>query len=232
MKNLNQLLFETWTFFKGNVWGICYVIMPFIIPLSVFYTVVDYLHQGEQGGGSLVPYMIGLAVYPIYQGAMILYLASVVTGNYVAVGEYYRRALRFWGPLLFVYIFSTVAMMVGFMLLIIPGLIIMGRVALAEFYCVFENLPGTDAFSESWKATEDTQWLLVGGILILSALTTLPIYIIQYALMQADLLNPVVSFFISIANAVLTPLVTIFAFRVYTLSSNRLDGDDGSVREP
>ncbi len=223
MNNLKKLLIETWFFFKGNISGICAVIMPFIIPLTILDSAFEYFFQEEMGAVYWLFFFVGVVVYPIYQGAMILYLASVVTDEYLPKSQYYRLAIRSWVPLMVLYILVSLALMAGFLLLVIPGVVVMGRTVFSEFYCLFQSKSGIDSFAESWKATKRTQWILIGGIIVISICTSLPVYGIEYILEYVELSNPVFSFSINIVGSVLTTLFTIFAFRVYTLEVDQFN---------
>ena len=80
MNELSQLLIDTWNFFKSNLVGICLVIMPFIIPLDIIYTALEFTYEEGNESTYWFAYLAGMAIYPIYQGAMILYIASLVSG--------------------------------------------------------------------------------------------------------------------------------------------------------
>jgi hypothetical protein len=72
ISELSALLVETWQFFISNLVGICSVVMSILLPLTIllaFFAENDVIILGI---------LVGLAFYPIYQGAVILYIASVV----------------------------------------------------------------------------------------------------------------------------------------------------------
>ncbi len=223
MNELTKILQESWNFFKANIVGICSIIMPFVVPLGIFYALIEFFNKDGMESVTWLAFLGGMALYPIYQGALILYMASVVTGEYLEKMQYYKLASRFWLPLVTVYFVSSLAVMAGFLLLIVPGLIVLGRVAFSEFYCAFHNRSGMEAYSDSWKATKKDQWLLVSGIVIIHACTSIPILGIEYVLKAAGLLNPIFTFIIGTLSSLLSALMTIFAFRVYTLDPERLN---------
>ena len=223
MNELYQLLTDTWNFFKFNLIGICMVIMPFIIPIDIIYTALEFTYEEGNESTYWLASLAGMAIYPIYQGAMILYIASVITGEYLNPKQYYRLALRFWLPLMILYVISSVAMTLGLLLLIFPGLIVLSRISFAEFYCILHNKSGLDAFSESWKETEKDQWLLLKGIIALYIVITLPIVGAEYILETIEIWNPVFSFVSGVVSSLLAPLLTIFSFRVYMRAPERLN---------
>lgn len=221
---MNKLLIETWTFYRGNIRGICSVIMPIFLPIAIVAAFFGDFEGEETGVGFWLSLFVGIAIYPIYHGAMILYLASVVTGVYQSPKQYYKTASKFWLPLIVLYVCSSMAMLAGFFLFILPGLIVMGRLAFSEFYCVFHRKGGLDAFSLSWDASKNDQWLLVGGIIIIYVCISLPVSGLEYILNFAQLPSSIVLFVTNLISAALAPLVTIFAFRVYSLAPERLNG--------
>ncbi len=223
MSDLTKLLIESWTFFKRNIRSICSIIMPFVVPLAIFQLLMEYFYPGTIGTAYLLSYMLSFAAYPIYQGAMILYLASVVTGSYLPSNQYYQLAAKSWLALMVLYFFASIAILTGLILLIIPGLIVMGRLAFSEFYCIFDNSRGDDALAESWRETKSAQGILISGITIIYLCTLLAIYVLGYGLTTLFQDNTLATFVTNIISSALMPLVTIFAFRVYTLDDKRLN---------
>ncbi|MFK0569903.1 hypothetical protein [Endozoicomonas sp.] len=226
MKSFKEILKESLFFFKSNVRSICAIVLPFIIPLELFYGICDALYQDGNDSILWLASGIGLLLTPIYQGALILFLASVLTDKYLPVKTYYQRALKFWLPLMAVYILSFLATMGGFMLLIIPGLIVMGRLAFAEFYCLLHNKSGYEALWASWKSSRSEQWQLVAGLVLIPVAITIPLLLLESFLELLGLTGPVFTFVSGVISSVLFTLTTIFAFRIYTLEPDRFTGSD------
>ncbi len=107
MKLFNDVLKESLFFFKTNFRSICAVVLPVIIPLEIFYGICDAIYQEGDDSILWLASGAGLLMMPVYQGALILYLASVLRDEYLPVKTCYQRALKYWLPLMAVYILSS-----------------------------------------------------------------------------------------------------------------------------
>ena len=221
MKPFNEVLKESLFFFKTNLRSICAVVLPVIIPLEIFYGICDALYQKGDDSILWLASGAGLLMMPVYQGALILYLASVLTDEYLPVKTCYQRALKYWLPLMAVYILSSLAIATGFLLLIIPGLMVMGRLAFAEFYCLLRNKSGYDALWDSWQNSRKEQWQLVGGLILIPVAIVIPLLLLESFLNLLGLAGPVFAFISGILSSIGFTLSTIFAFRMYTLDPER-----------
>lgn len=225
MKPFKEALKESLFFFKTNFRGICVVVLPVIIPLEIFYGICDALY--EEGNNNFILWLssgTGLLLKPVYQGALILYLASVLTNEYLPVKTCYQQALKFWLPLMVIYTLSFLAMATGFLLLIIPGLIVMGRLAFAEFYCLLCNKGSYEALWSSWRNSQREQWQLIAGLTLIPVVIIISLLLLESFLNLLGLVGPVSTFVSGIISSVGLTLSTIFTFRMYTLDSNRYSG--------
>ncbi len=81
--------------------------------------------------------------------------------------EHSDHGNRFWAYL-GMYILSVLAMIVGFLLLIIPGVILLIRWSATSGYVIGEDCSVSEAFGKSWEATSGSSWLiLAAGIVLL-----------------------------------------------------------------
>lgn len=225
MTKVLTLISDSWLFYKRHLFALCALLIPFIIPISIVSSITEFV-AGEEWYPEYISWLVvvlDFAIYPIYQGAIILYIASALTGDYLKKSEYYRLSLKFWRPLMWLYVLCGILIVGGFMLLIIPGLIVLSRVSFSEFYCIFDESSAKDALSNSWENTKDIQWLLLVGILILSLAISGPLWLVEYLLSSIELWNLVLSFVSGVIASFLAPLITIFAFRVFTHERERLN---------
>jgi len=215
ISELSVLLVETWQFFISNLVGICSVLMPILLPLtilSVFLAENDMTTLGS---------IMGLALYPIYQGAVILYIASVVADEKLTLKQYYRVAARSWLALFILYIFTSLAFVLGILLFVIPGFIVFGRLAFAEFHCLLENKSGTESFSLSWETTKPVQVVLIVGLsIIVTGVVGLSI-LVELLLSEFGISSLFISIIADIMLSVTYVLITTFAFRVYQLEAEK-----------
>ena len=110
-----------------------------------------------------------LIVQPFLVAAIARAAADAYLGERVSIGRTYRYALRKLPAILWITILTSIVTIIGFLLLIIPGIIAFVRLALGPPVLVVEDVPGTNALRRSWNLTKGNFWRLL-GLLILSAL--------------------------------------------------------------
>jgi len=216
MDELSSLLKDTWSFFIRHLVPICVLIIPFIVPLNIFYAVAE-IYSTDDNQLFWLAMIPGMLIYPIYQAALILYIASVVSGDYFPRKQYYKLSIKLWLPLMLLYIITTCAVMVGLVLFIFPALIVMARITFSEFYCVLNELKPMASFSASWEATKEKQWIILGGLIAIILVTTVPGWGVEKVVSILDAWNPVFTFILGTIESILTVPLTIFGFRVFTL---------------
>jgi hypothetical protein len=215
ISELSVLLVETWQFFISNLVGICSVLMPILLPLTILSA---FLAENDM---TTLGSIMGLALYPIYQGAVILYIASVVADEKLTLKQYYRVAARSWLALFILYIFTSLAFVLGILLFVIPGFIVFGRLAFAEFHCLLENKSGTESFSLSWETTKPAQVVLIVGLsIIVTGVVGLSI-LVELLLSEFGISSLFISIIADIMLSVTYVLITTFAFRVYQLEAEK-----------
>ena len=113
-----------------------------------------------------------------------------------------------------------VVVIFGFLLLIIPGVILAVRFTFAEFELLFKNNKPLDAMRCSWHATKDYFWVLFGGLMLLSLILYLPLNLVAAQFDITGLSYWVFDTSANIVYPVLNTLFTIFAFRVYEFANS------------
>ena len=222
MIELLPLLIDTWNFFRRHFVALCAVVLPMLVPLSVFYSFMVHYFSNDRWivGLALIP---GTLLYPIYHAALIFYITSVVSGQNLPTKQCYQRALRFWFPLMVLNIASGLAGIIGLALLFFPVLIVMARLAFSEFYCVLYEQKPMAAFKSSWKNTKDYQWQIMFGQVAILFATIIPVWLFRIVISVLDAGNPLVTFLVAVVSSILAIPTTIFGFRVFTLHQEKLN---------
>jgi len=108
-----------------------------------------------------------LFVIPLTNAAIVHAIAGAYLERRVTVGESFRRAFAIFLPLVWTWILVYVAVMVGFALLIIPGIIFLFWFALATQVVVIEGVSGFAALKRSRELMRgNIGTLFVLGLLI------------------------------------------------------------------
>ncbi|MEM1153972.1 MAG: hypothetical protein AAGI44_07510 [Pseudomonadota bacterium] len=207
-------LVDTYRFYIANVGTLTSIVLPFALVIDLF----DIWLQTEPLPGtnlSLLAYLPLLLFYPLYQAATVFFIASAVSGQRLDVSQCFKHACRFWTPLLILYVISAPLIWVGFLLLIIPGLIVAARLLFAEFYCLFDGMQPVEALKTSWSETRELQWAIVVGLVVVAVTCALPVILLERFVAALGEMNHVVVLTLSVFSAVLSTPPTVFAFRLY-----------------
>jgi hypothetical protein len=159
-----------------------------------------------------------LIVQPFLVAAIARAAADVYLGEPVGIERTYRYALVKLPSILWITILSLVATLVGFILLIIPGIIVLVRLSFAPAALVVEGLGGSKAIGRSWRLSQGFFWrtlgtLVLAGIIagVVAAIVSIP----GELAMQA--LGPDAWPISAIVSALATVLTTPFGMLVIVL---------------
>jgi hypothetical protein len=122
-------------------------------------------------GNFLLATVVGLFLNTIGEAFILLGAFRYLRGEPVVPSEILQRSLARFLPILGFAILYAIALMVGFILLIIPGIIlfIMWTVALPA--CVVEGLGPVDCMSRSAELTKGYRWKILGIVILLSIIS-------------------------------------------------------------
>ncbi len=109
--------------------------------------------------------VISVLITQILTGAIGRAAAGLFVGRDLELEDAYRFGLaRLWSILL-VGILVALAVTAGFLLLVIPGFIVLTRLAAAVPSLVVEDARGRSALSRSWRLVAGRSWPVFGAIL-------------------------------------------------------------------
>lgn len=159
-----------------------------------------------------------LIVGPFLVAAITRAAADVYLGEPVGIAKTYGFALRRIHSILWITILTVLATLLGFVLLIIPGVIAFVRFAFAPPVLVVEGRRGTGAMGRSWRLAKGHFWRILGTLLaagliavIVSSIVTIPAELI------AQRLGPDGWPVSSLGSVIATVLTTPFSMLVVVL---------------
>jgi hypothetical protein len=114
-----------------------------------------------------------LFVQPILTGAVGRAAAGVYMGERPELGDMYRFAFSRFGSILWVGVLTGLAIVGGFILLIVPGILFLVRFSFGSVVVVVENERGTRAMRRSWRLATGRFWKIFGTILLAGFLGSL-----------------------------------------------------------
>ncbi|MBP0049761.1 hypothetical protein H9C73_13570 [Marinobacterium sp. AK62] len=207
---LRQSLF----FFRNHANKLALIQVPFLALVSIVqYQLLQGIDEetAQVQRSLFLSSALDLALMPVYWGATLLYLRSVLDGQPFTISQALIAGLGCWGRLLLTYILTALAISTGLLLFIVPGIYIGIRLAFAEFYCVMEGKGPIESIGASWASTREFFWPLFQGLaLIIGLLLATELALGQLLAEQQNLMM-----LVSLVVQFLGVVPTIFAYRLY-----------------
>jgi hypothetical protein len=175
-----------------------------------------------------------LIVQPFLVAAISRAAADAYLGERVTLGRTLRYALSRLPAILWITIITSVVTIVGFILLIIPGIIALVRLTLAPAVLVVEDARGTKAVRRSWRLTGGHFWRVLGTLILAGLISAIGAAIIQIpAELAAVALGPdgwpVSALGSALASALITPFSLLIVVLLYFDLRVRKEGYDIEV---
>lgn len=204
---------QSYFFLKSNFAMLVSIQLPFILLLIfIKQMLVSDFEEGSDLQRSLFLLTgLDLLFVPIYLGATLLFMQSVIDGKPLTVFQSWYMAMRSWGRLFLTFLLSALAISVGLMLLIIPGIYVGVRLVLANAVCVLEGKGAMQSINSSWVTTAPHFWLLFKGLALIYGAIFVTELLIAPMLSDSTAGTIVAQIALDFFNI----FGTIFAFRVY-----------------
>ncbi|UVE18417.1 hypothetical protein NVV93_03150 [Pseudomonas sp. LS44] len=146
------ILRDSWYFFARHMGAIAVLCLPLLVLESLTrYLLVGTLTADPSPAYELVT---SLLFYPLYTGALILFVDTRSRGLTVRYRDLLAMALQLWPRFAVLSALSTVLIMAGASLFILPGLWVMIKIAFAEYLLVLDRLTPLAAMRESFRLTQ------------------------------------------------------------------------------
>jgi len=211
---LRQSLF----FFRNHLGMIARIQLPFLLLTSALATMtldIDMRNMDQQQAQTMMlTMMANVLLMPLYQGATIAYLGSVVNNQPYTVFQSLSAAAGRWPRLFLVYLLTALCVSAGLMLFILPGILIMVRLFFADYLCVTEKRGIMESITLSWNSTKDYFWPLVNGLALLLVIL-IGLRVLIDAVFGTAALDPMVSIPLEILFALAGSSLTVFGFRIF-----------------
>lgn len=175
---------DTFSFYKAHgklLVGIA------LVP-GVLQAIVAYLAPSEDGVVQLmvtslmllaaVVLVVVISIYSVV--AMVLVVAH--PSKYHHAFEAFKDARTFFLPMLFVAVLSSVVIIGGFILFIIPGVIFMIWYSLMYFTLILEHKRGWDAMKSSKAYVQGRWWSVFGRVLAIMVVLMALSFILEFLL--------------------------------------------------
>jgi len=189
-RGIGEILSTAFEIYKANAQNLLMIVAIVVVPLtfiSAFIGGVVFAPDTETVLGTtvevstrtataglivlLVGVVIGVIINAVLQAAIMRGAAQGSIGDPVDIDASYKWGFARFGSVLLISILVGLAVLGGFILLIIPGIIFMVMFAVAIPALVVENLRGTDAMSRSWNLVKGNFWHALGLIIVAGIIT-------------------------------------------------------------
>jgi len=124
-------------------------------------------------GEALALWFVALVIAAISQGALTLPVIAENDGRKAGLGEGLAAAIRPLGPLLILGVITGVAVLIGFTLLIVPGMLVYVLWAVAASVLADEREGVLMALGRSQELGEGARWKILGVVLVLDVMVLL-----------------------------------------------------------
>lgn len=215
--NALHVLRDSWYFFSHNLLAITRLCLPLIVLEGLLLQQVSSQVAGDSA--SLWRILAGLLFYPLYTGALILFIESRSQGQTPRSRDLLAISLRLWPGFAVLAGLSILAIMLGASLFILPGLWLMVKLAFAEYLLVLRGLGPLRALHESFELTSGYFW----PILLCVLAVMLPLWLLDAWTQAASEAGAqaLPSLLLDCANRFLQLFSTVVLFRLFMLRGNQ-----------
>jgi len=207
------VLRDSFYFFRINLWAI----LRLCLPLVVCEALARELVARVNGTDASVMYdvAVGLLFYPLYTAALILFLDARTDGYEPQGRHLLGKALHLWPRFALMAAISTLLIMFGMWLFVLPGLYLMIKLSFSEYLLVLRNTTPLQAMRESFDLTKGKFWPILFTLLAIM----IPLWLLDglSAMAWADTQPTPVRLLVDSVNSFLQLLPTVVLFRLFML---------------
>lgn len=158
-----SVLRDSLYFFRRHLVGILQLCLPLVV-LEALGTQLLYRQLGEAASPAY-GMLVSLFFYPLYSAALILYLDTRSNGQETPKRDLFARAVQLWPALALMILISSLLIMAGFALFVLPGIWVMINLVFAEYLLVLRGLPVVESMRESARMTTGHFWQILVCVL-------------------------------------------------------------------
>ncbi|MEE1920932.1 hypothetical protein V0R50_02950 [Pseudomonas sp. 148P] len=189
------------------------------LPLVLLEAVCSQLLYDQLGDDASPAYglLVGLLFYPLYSAALILYLDARTDGHEPLKRNLLARALQLWPTFALLVMLSSLLIMAGISLFILPGIWVMTNLVFAEYLLVLQGRAPIQAMRESFQMVNGNFWRIL--VCLLGVMAPLWLFNGITLGLLPEQVNPVLELLVNVVNSFLQLFSTVVLFRLYMLLS-------------
>ncbi|NBA98119.1 YciC family protein [Pseudomonas sp. R5(2019)] len=200
-------------FFRRNLATIVQLCLPLVVLESVVKQLVDQAVGTDASPAYTV--LVGLLFYPLYTAALILFLDARSEGRQPLKRDLLAMAVRLWPTFALLAMISTLLIMFGMSLFVLPGLWVMIKLVFAEYLLVLRGLTPLAAMRASFQLTQGHFMRILTCILCVLA----PLWLLDGVSMMVYPApqNPAMSLLLDSVSSFLQLFTSVVLFRLFML---------------
>jgi hypothetical protein len=212
-----HVLRDAWFFFSGNLLPIARLCLPLLVLEALVQQQIIVLFGVEAAAAYGI--LVGLLFYPLYTGALILFLDARSNGQSPRLRDLLGASLNLWPRFALLAGISTVAIMLGASLFVLPGLWMMIKLAFAEYLLVLRGMTPVKALHESFELTSGYFWPILFCVLAVMV----PLWLLAWWSQPAAGAQPnvLLTLLLDTANGFLQLFATVVLFRLFMLRGSQ-----------
>jgi hypothetical protein len=191
-RGVGEILVDAFTLYRLHWRNLIAIVAVVVVPLTLLQALLvgafveDVEIEQRPGtfeisGGDLAAALLGALIVAVISTLAWMVLTGAITraaaGTFLArdlrIDEAYRYGLARFGSILLVAVLVVLAVVGGFILLVIPGFIVLTRLSAAIPALVIEDHRGREALQRSWNLVKGFSWPVFGAIIVSVLLTGL-----------------------------------------------------------
>ncbi len=240
--SLGEILDRTFTLYRSHFilfFGITAIpqLLVLALQLAQLFLGLTVVMPGTRGGAPILrPALTGASIlvgvvsfvvlsisYLLSQGATVSAVAELYLGRTPTIGESFQKVRGDLGTLYGVALLNFLVVIVGFILLVIPGIYLLCRLMIAVPAAVLENLGPRSSLERSMALTKDAAGraflILLLYVVLVFALAFLFQLPISFAMVAARANPAMLRAVVAVAN-VLNALSTTLVMPVFTIAAS------------
>ncbi|MEB0043094.1 MULTISPECIES: YciC family protein [unclassified Pseudomonas] len=200
-------------FFRRNLTSILMLCLPLVVLEALSKQALS--NALASNASQVYELLIGLLFYPLYTGALILFLDARSRSEQPRKRDLMAMALRLWPTFAVMSALSTLLIMFGLSMFVVPGIWVMVKLAFSEYLLVLRGMTPLAAMRESIKMTQGHFLRILACVLCvyipLSALEGVSLFILP------EPLSAPVSLLIDSISSFLQLFTSVVIFRLFML---------------
>ncbi|WP_347902173.1 YciC family protein [Pseudomonas purpurea] len=220
-----DVLRDSFYFFQRNLSRIVTLCLPLVVLEALLQQLLGHAVEPDAFPGySLI---VELLVYPLYTGALILFLDARSRGESPATLDLLAMSVTLWPRLAVLVAINSMLLRVGLSLYFLPGVWLMVMLAFTEYLLVLRSLEPLDAIKQSFQLTKG-HFL---RILVCMLCVMVPLWVFKgtSVTVYAELQNPVLSLLMDSAYRFLQLFLSVVLYRLYMLICEKPDTPDSTA---